>query len=266
MSSSLRIGIVGGAGWLGSAIAGAIIDAKVLKPKDLTLSYRSKPSTLFPNAKWTMDNEELASRSDVLILSVRPGDWDQLHLNAQGKLVISVMPGIRVDELRLRHNTARVVRCMPNAATAVQMSYTPWFTSSAVSPPDRTLTRLILGTCGLEDEVHNEYDLDYFTGLSGAGPAFPAMLGSLMIDEAVAHGISSRLAERAVKAVLIGTGRLLDRTAASPKDMIESFINYRGTTEAAIKAMLVADIDLIIAKGLSAAYFKSLSREATSEN
>ena len=79
---SLRIGIIGGAGWLGGAIAAAVLDSGVSAPPDLALSYRSKRPDCFPEAFWTDDNQVLADRSDVIVLSVRPADWRHLNVNA----------------------------------------------------------------------------------------------------------------------------------------------------------------------------------------
>ena len=36
----LKIGVIGGAGWLGGAIAAAVLDAGIAAPSDLALSYR----------------------------------------------------------------------------------------------------------------------------------------------------------------------------------------------------------------------------------
>ena len=91
MSVSLRIGIIGGGGWLGGAIAGSILDAGLVGPRNLSLSYRSEPPRRFPNSFLTTDNQELADRSDVILLSVRPADWQALEFDAGGRLVISVM-------------------------------------------------------------------------------------------------------------------------------------------------------------------------------
>ncbi|MEH7882260.1 pyrroline-5-carboxylate reductase, partial [Rhizobium laguerreae] len=69
MSVSLRIGIIGGGGWLGGATAGSILDAGLVEPRNLSLSYRSRAATPFPKFFLTTDNQALADRSDVIVLS-----------------------------------------------------------------------------------------------------------------------------------------------------------------------------------------------------
>ncbi|UXN66243.1 NAD(P)-binding domain-containing protein (plasmid) [Phyllobacterium sp. A18/5-2] len=49
---------------------------------------------------WTRDNSELVKKSDVVILSVRPGDWSAIDIDASGKLVVSVMAGVTVEDIK----------------------------------------------------------------------------------------------------------------------------------------------------------------------
>lgn len=259
MSVSLRIGIIGGGGWLGGAIAGSILDSGLVAPQNLCLSYRSEQPRRFPDSFWTADSQELADRSDVILLSVRPDDWHPLQVDASGKLVISVMAGIRLGALSERHKTSRIVRALPNAAAEVAKSYTPWIGASGVTGDDRALVRAIFETCGSEDEVARESDIDYLTGLTGSGPAFPALLAAAMMRDAVAHGLPAEVARRAVNTVISGAGRLLDRSDECPDDVVQAFLDYRGTTAAAIETMRAAGFDASVADGLSAAFKKSVS-------
>ncbi|MDO3435691.1 pyrroline-5-carboxylate reductase dimerization domain-containing protein [Rhizobium sp. CBN3] len=263
MSVSLRIGIIGGGGWLGGAIAGSILDSDLVDPRNLCLSYRSRQPDRFPDSFWTKDNQELADRSDVILLSVRPDDWP-FALDASGKLVISVMAGIRLGALSERHKTGRVVRALPNAAAEVGKSYTPWIGANDITRDDRAVVRAIFETCGSEDEVASESDIDYLTGLSGSGPAFPALLAAAMMRDAVARGLPAEVARRAVNTVMSGAGRLLERGNECPDDVVQTFLDYRGTTAAAIEGMRAAGFDAAVAEGLSAAFKKSVSMGAAS--
>lgn len=259
MTAGLRLGIVGGAGWLGQAMAAGTSAAGLVNADSLTLSYRSQ-ATQIP-ARWTRDNQQLADQSDVIILSVRPQDWREIDLDLSGKLVISVMAGISIARLAERHGSERIIRAMPNGAASVGMSYTPWTAAPDVSFADRQLARAIFATIGEEDELEAEREIDYFAGLSGSGPAFPALLASAMLQDAVAKGIQSKVALRAVTTLLVGTGRLLEQNPQHPDGIVSQFLDYRGTTAAAINAMREAGFDEILATGLSSAFEKSRSME-----
>lgn len=255
---TLRIGVIGGAGWLGSAIAEAVLAAGIAAPGDLALSYRSQRPDRFPNAFWTTDNQALADRSDVIVLSVRPADWALLNVDAKGKLVVSVMAGIRLDALCERHLTRRAVRSLPNAAAEVGKSYTPWTASGEVGEEDRAVARAIFDACGVEDEVRTEAQIDYLTGLTGSGPAFPALLAEAMMTDAIAHGLERQVAQRAVNTLLIGAGRMLEARDDCPTDTIQTFLGYRGTTAAAIEAMTAAGFAASVSAGLTAAHKRSI--------
>lgn len=259
MSGSPSIGVIGGAGWLGGAIAGAALDAGIVKASDLALSYRRKKPGILPDAFWTADNQELADRSDVIIVSVRPEDWRSLKVDASGKLVISVMAGIRLSSLCKSHQTERAVRTLPNAAAEVRLSYTPWVATQDVREDDRTIVRAIFDACGVQDEVASESQIDYLTGLSGSGPAFPALLASAMIEHAKGRGLSAEVAHRAVVTVLKGAGRLMERREECPSDIVRTFVDYRGTTAAAIEEMRASGFNDAVSRGLSAAFQKSVS-------
>lgn len=259
MSATARIGIIGGNGWIGGAIARAAVGAGLLPPGELTLSCRSEPPGWLPGAHWTRDNQALADRSDIVVLSVRPQDWSAIEVSAPGKLVISVMAGVTLSDIALRLGTPRVVRALPNAAAEVGRSYTPWTGMTQVTDGDRAVVQRLIGSFGTGDEVATEAEIDYMTGLSGTGPAYPALLAVALIRDAVAHGLPPEVARRAVVALLVGAGRLLEKNGEAPEDTVDAFLEYRGVTAAAIEAMRAAGFETAVSAGLSAALNKSLA-------
>src|SRR5262245_25141187 len=105
------VGIIGGGGWLGGAIAERGLGAGVLTASALTISGRSPRGehlARWPEVTWTADNAELARRSDIVIVSVRPEQFGALALDLAGKLVISVMAGVSTATLQRKLNADRV--------------------------------------------------------------------------------------------------------------------------------------------------------------
>ncbi|MFO1142805.1 MAG: pyrroline-5-carboxylate reductase dimerization domain-containing protein [Amaricoccus sp.] len=253
----MRLGIVGGNGWIGGAIARAVVEGGIVAAKDLTLSCRRDPPEWLPDAHWTGDNQALADRSEVILVAVRPQDWPSVRLAAGGRLVVSVMAGPTIAAIAAATGTERVVRALPNAAAAVGASYTPWIASPAAEAGDRAIVRRILAGVGTEDEVGSEDVVDYLTGLSGTGPAYPALLAVAMMRDAVARGLPPAVARRAVVGLLVGTGRLFERTGEDPAETVAAFVEYRGVTAAAIEAMRAAGFEDAVAAGLAAALAKA---------
>ena len=258
----MRIGIIGGNGWIGGALARAAVGTRFMEAGDLTLSCRSEPPDWLPGATWTHDNQALANASDVVVLSVRPQDWDAIAVSATGKLVVSVMAGIPLADIAARTSSPRVVRALPNAGAEVGQSYTPWTATAAVTDADRETVRGLLASFGSGDAVATEAEIDYMTGLSGTGPAYPALLAVALIRDAVAHGLPPEVARRAVTAMFIGTGRLLEANGEDPEDTVAAFVDYRGVTAAGIAAMRAAGFDAAVSAGLAAALEKSLALRA----
>ena len=100
----------------------------------------------------------------------------------------------------------------------------------------------------MEDQVPSERQIDYLSGLSGTGPAYPALLAAAMMEDAVAFGVPPEIARRAANAVIVGAGRLLEREDAAPADTVRSFLAYRGVTAADIEAMRGVGFDAAVGK------------------
>lgn len=251
-----RIGIIGGAGWLGSAIAQALVSSGTVDPARLVCSYRSTKPAEPTGWHWTKDNAELAASSDVVIISVQPADWPSLLFDASGKLLISVMAGVKTADLGQRTGARRLARVLPNAAAALGASYTPIFMQSD-APEDGAIARSLFEACGVVDIVTEEDHIDYFTGMSGSGPAFPALLAEVMMADAINRGISPKIARRAAMQTLIGAGRIYAAEETDPRETVRAFVDYKGTTAAAILKMRELGFDAAVREGLEAAYRKT---------
>ncbi len=251
-----RVGIIGGAGWLGSAMAKSFIASGAVSAGQLTCSYRSGKPEHAVDCAWTRDNAELVGRSDIVILSVRPGDWDVVEIDAGSRLVISVMAGVTAEDIAGRTKAARVARALPNAAAEIGYSYTPFFLASS-RPSDGEIVNELFRSCGMVDAVAEEGHIDYFTGMSGSGAAFPALLAEAMMNDAIGRGVPAAIARRAAQQVLVGAGRLQEHDGASPDETVKAFVDYKGTTAAGIAAMREHGFDAAVGAGLDAALHKA---------
>ena len=210
MTTTARIGIIGGNGWLGGALIRAAVSTGTVDPARLTISCRSggKGSIADIAAHWTQDNSELVARSDVVVLSVRPSQFRELKVNLREKLVLSVMAGIPCKAIAELTRATNIVRSMPNAAAAIGQSFTPWFATPAVSGTDKALVHAFFQASGEAVEVSEEGHVDYCTGMTGSGAAFPALLTEALIAHAVSKGIPRDFAQKAAKKVVAGASQL----------------------------------------------------------
>lgn len=252
---SETIGIIGGAGWLGRSIAHSALRRGFISPARLILSGRTQSPALagWPEVRIASSNQELADQADMVLLSVRPEQFPGVQMKASDKLVVSVMAGVPARAIAAQTGARRVVRAMPNAAAEIESSFTPWFAVAGATSADKSLVQRLFETCGVAEEVPTESDLDYLTGFSGMGPAFPALLAQAMLDHAIARGIEEGTARRAVEGVVIGAARLLAQPNRSAGEIIEALMSYRGVTAAALEAMTAGGFVKAVHAGLSSA-------------
>ncbi len=249
------IGIVGGTGMLGTAIARALLDKQVVAPENLWISNRSGRAAAFeafPTLHVAKGNEDLADACDTILLSVPPASASDLAVNAAGKLVISLMAGISLRDLQTISGANRVVRAMSSPAAEVGQAYSPWCASTAVTSRDRQRVTAIFGACGLSDEIEVESHIEYFTAMTGPVPGFVAFFAAAMQDYSVEKGIPPAIADRAIRQLFLGAGTLMSRGAARPADHVKQMIDYAGTTAAGLETMLQSSISREIAEGLDA--------------
>lgn len=259
MIDKMKIGVIGGAGWLGSIIVNAIIKTNTFSMSHVGVSYRNNLPSDELNIFKTHNNQELVDWSDVVILSVRPADFSTLTLDVSNRLVISIMAGVTIDHISDAMKTRRVIRALPNIAALVGQSYTPWTGSFYITEEDRVITSKIFSACGLSDEVSGEKDIDYLTGFSGSGPAYPALLADAMSRHAIAFGIKREIAIRAAMQTMIGAGRLFEHDKKDPANIVQEFVDYKGVIAAAIDAMRRGGFDNSIDDGMDAGINKSFS-------
>jgi pyrroline-5-carboxylate reductase len=265
MTIEARIGIIGGSGWLGSAIAEAGIASGTVDPTRLILSGRSerRGAAEMPGVRWTSDNRQLVQGSDVVVLSVRPEQFPGVDIEARAKLVVSVMAGVPARAIAERTGADEVVRAMPNAAAGIRRSFTPWYATPPVSPESKRIVQTLFDACGEAAEVPLEAHIDYCVGMTGSGAAFPALLAQAMIAHAVAQGLPLDFAERAAKGVVAGASQLLAGDQGDPAQIVQAMIDYRGTTAAALQTMIDRGFTDAVAAGLEAAAAKAAALAAS---
>lgn len=257
MSQELVVGIIGGNGWMGRAIGTALLEQSIVSADQLIVSSRSGRASAYqdwPGVRCVSDNRELAELSDVIVLSIRPEDLASIDIDANDKLVISLLAMTSSQEVTHQVGSHRVVRAMPNAAAEIQRAYFPWYASQQVTEADKKLVQTLLESCGKTRELPEESQLDYLTALSGAGPAYPALLAQSMLEHAKQSGIADDIAQEAVMETLVGGSLLLEQLGDDPKEMVERLIAYNGTTAKGLSSMIEKGIHEAIHHGLTRAH------------
>jgi pyrroline-5-carboxylate reductase len=260
MANPQSIGIVGGSGALGGAIARALLRDRFVAPEQLWISNRSGNASGFEDwsgTRFTTRNQELVDACEVVLLSVPPHLARSLDIEAENCLVVSVMAGVSIDQIKQETGARRVVRAMSSPAADIGLAYSPWCANGVVSDEDRDWVRGLFDTCGRTDEVPSEDQIDLFTALTGPVPGFVAFYADCMIDYAVKRGIDPAVADRAMRQLFHASGVIFAKSDASPGEHVREMIAYAGTTAAGLEVMKASPLAASIERGLDAAYQKA---------
>jgi pyrroline-5-carboxylate reductase len=176
------------------------------------------------------DNQAVARRCDIVVLSVKPQIMDKVlrEIGDQlktGTLVISIAAG--VDTATIEEAVAdgvRVVRAMPNTPALVGAGATAVSAGKYASEADMTTARAMFDAVGITVELE-EIHLDAVTGLSGSGPAYVFLILEALSDAGVKVGLARRNAQKLAAQTVMGSAKMLLETDEHPgklKDMVTS--------------------------------------------
>lgn len=175
------------------------------------------------------DNVDVARRSEILILSVKPQVMSKVldevapHVHPRA-LVISIAAGIPIAAIESKLPKARVVRTMPNTPALVGAGATAVAAGGHATPEDLQAAKRIFDSIGLT-VILDEAQMDAVTGLSGSGPAYIFLIIEALSDAGVKMGLSRYNAQALAAQTVLGSAKLLIETNEHPgrlKDMVTS--------------------------------------------
>ena len=252
-----KVGIIG-AGKIGGSLL-----LRLAESGDFDLAVSDiHPEQLEPYEKYgirtTSSNEELAEKSELIIVAVKP--WDVLQVltevspASEGKAVTSVAAGVSIARIseKLPPGTA-VLRVMPNVCASVGLGsavVTANVPGRAMLPTVMNIFRHVGDVMELPERL-----FDAATALHGSGPAYVALFADALIQAGVREGIPRDVARRLVVETIGGTAVLLkDRSAHQVRDEV---MTPGGTTAAAFVAMEKAGFVAAVYEGVNAATEKA---------
>ncbi len=255
-----RIGIIG-IGNIGSSILRGLL-SEIEDAQFLIADVRRESLSAFaanPRVEICSSNEELAKKSEILILAVKPRDVSGV-LGAiapfmEDKLLISVAAGVSTGELERyladsgSGRRVRVIRAMPNIGARVGESVSALCSGSNAVSEDEELAAEIMSAIGSVYHV-DEKEMDVITGLSGSGIAFFAEVIDAMADAGVYEGLPRDSALTIAAKTALGAARLIlaGESPATIKAMTASpgGTTIRGLHTMESRAVRAAMMDAVI--------------------
>lgn len=243
--STRRIGFIG-AGKMATALAKGFVTAGCCTVESIVasdvISAAREHFTAETRAPAVLNNQDVVSRSEILVLAVKPqnmaGVLTELKpLLQPHHLVISIAAGITLGTLEAGLGAGRrAIRVMPNTPCLVNSSASGYALGSAATADDQQTVERLLGAVGIAVKVP-EHLLNAVTGLSGSGPAFVYVMIEALSDGGVRMGLPRDVSTKLAAQTLLGAAKMVIETAQHPGELKDAVTSPGGTTIAGLHAL-----------------------------
>lgn len=179
--------------------------------------------------------------ADTLILCTKPQNlqeavqfWKPVFCSGGGNpLVISILAGTPIEQIRRLFQDSVIARAMPNIAATVDCAATALCLSSNASDAEIQRAKSIFEAVGRAWVVPEEL-MNAVTGLSGSGPAYIYMVIEALSDGGVKMGMPRQLALELASQTVLGAAKLVQETSLHPAVLRDQVTTPGGTTISAI--------------------------------
>ena len=252
---------------MGISFAKSFLKYELIKPEHLQLITRKKSNIPrlteeFPGSKISIIDEDIIIDSDLVIIAVKPQDFQLLTENIsfqfkEDQMIVSIMAGIKIKQIQKFINHKKVVRAMPNSPTLLGMGITGYSVAEGISFNELMSIERLLNATGRSIYLEDEDLLDSVTALSGSGPAYFYYIVDAMIKAGVEMGIDENVAKLFVKQTMLGAYHLINNSEKNLEQLIEDVASKGGTTEAALQVFERNQLNETIQKAILAAERRS---------
>lgn len=239
------IGFIG-SGNMATAMIGGILKSELVSPTKIMCSDPSSEKLEKLNKKYgvitTTNNCEIAKKSDILILSVKPQFYpvviEEIRNEVNNNTIIVVIAaGQKIEIIKeLFARKIKVVRAMPNTPALVGEGMAALCPCPMILPDELDLICKIFNSFG-KCEVIPEKLMDAVTAVSGSSPAFVFMLIEAMADGAVLEGMPRNVAYNFVAQTVLGSAKMVLETGKHPGELKDMVTSPAGTTIEGVKVL-----------------------------
>lgn len=209
----------------------------------------------------SQDNIEVASKADVIVLSVKPQLMADVcaHLrenlpNLADKLVITIAAGIRIEKYhQYLGDDVRMIRVMPNTPSLVGEGVSGLAADNQVTGSDKDFVTEVFDYVGKTIWVSDEDGIDVLGAVAGSGPAyfFEFMAGLQQVAEEL--GFSTEDARAMVQQTALGAASMASQSELSLVDLRKQVTSKGGSTAKGVEVYQNAKLDKISADAVKAA-------------
>lgn len=233
-----KIGIIG-CGNMGRAMLSALLKSSDISNDDIIVSTKRENSAeKIRNdfkVKTTLVNSEVAERSNILFLAVKPHFFKEVIEEIKDKInndtiIISIAAGITISQIEEWFGKdIKLVRSMPNTPSLVGEGMSAICPNKNITSDELNYVGKLYNSFG-KYEILEEKDFHAFIALCGSSPAYIFMFIEAMADAGVKLGIPRAKAYKLVEQSVLGSAKLALETGKHPGVLKDEVCSPSGTT------------------------------------
>jgi pyrroline-5-carboxylate reductase len=232
----MKFGVIGFGNMGGAIVRGAVNKGTIRKEDvyvyDILESARDAAKEFGLNVLGS--DEEVAAKSDVVLLAVKPQQMLQATADTkkalEGKGLFSIVAGVTVERLRAAIDAnPRILRIMPNTPALVYEGAFALCQENDLTDEEKKFADNLFSSIGIVLYV-KEYDIDAVCGLSGGGPAYVAMFIEGLADGGVKQGLKRDVAYKLAAQTVMGTAKMILDLGMHPGQLKDMVTSPAGTT------------------------------------
>jgi pyrroline-5-carboxylate reductase len=231
--------LIYGCGTMAGAMVSRWIDCGL--PAERITALRKSDTPVAGGMTTRADSSGLSAPS-LLVIGVKPQGFpavaqDIARLAGADTLVVSIMAGVSIEDLRLALPNARaIIRAMPNMPVADGRGVVALVSSDADKADVKRIDKL-MAPLGLVQWIESEMSFNLVTALTGCGPAFVYRFVGALAGAAVRLGLDPADADRMARATVAGAAQTLLDSPDSAAEMAGAVASPGGMTQAGLDVL-----------------------------
>ncbi|SEN34393.1 pyrroline-5-carboxylate reductase [Peptostreptococcus russellii] len=256
-----------GAGNMGRAIIGGVINSGLLKAENVIVSDPYEPSLARVKeeygTKTTTDSCEAVKAADAVLFAVKPNIIGKVFAGIRDSvddntIIISIAAATSVEFMEASLGAdKKIVRVMPNTPALVGEGMAALSPNRNVTEEELNDVLGIFNSFG-KAEVVPESLMDAVVGVSGSSPAYVFMFIEAMADAAVLTGMPRAQAYKFAAQSVYGAAKMVLETGKHPGELKDMVCSPGGTTIVAVETLEACGLRNAVIQGQVACVEKSI--------
>lgn len=225
--------------------------------RNITIKTKSIEKENILKEKYNV-NIWIDNNSEMLILAIKPKQFDELYLSDFGKntLIISIMAWVSVDKIKLKIKSSKIIRTMPNTPMNVWKGVI-WYLTNNIEKKDKDFFIEIFQKTWVLIECKNEDEIDKITALSWSWPAYYYYFTDIIKKKGMDMWFSEDVATLITNNTFIWAASLLEKSNLKTEELRLKITSPWGTTEKAIETFISNWFKKCITDAIDNAYKKA---------